>query len=283
MHDKIFFISDFFVDQIAGGGEINDWTLISLLRGGNLEVARINSNEVTPAIISSRLADGYKFVVSNFANLNNTSKEALVSSCKYVIVEHDHKYLPSRNPAEFDNFQAPKDVIINYDFYKSAKSVFCQSAFHMEIINKNLHIDNLVNLGGNLWPLEHFEILEEMSKTEKRDSFAVVNYSTPHKNTAGAIKYCLNNNIKYNLIEFCRPEEFLRKLGENKGLIFFPQTPETMSRVVVEARMMGMKTLTTNNIGAIHEEWFDKKGIDLIREMRNKRKEIPERILREIK
>ena len=72
-------------------------------------------------------------------------------------------------------------------------------------------------------------------------------------------------------------------MGENKGLIFFPQTPETMSRVVVEARMMGMKTLTTNNIGAIHEEWFDKKGIDLIREMRNKRKEIPERILREIK
>ena len=35
---------------------------------------------------------------------------------EYLIYEHDHKYLSSRNPADFDNFQAPKEEIINYDF-----------------------------------------------------------------------------------------------------------------------------------------------------------------------
>ena len=38
--------------------------------------------------------------------------------------------------------------------------------------------------------------------------------------------------------------------------------------------MMGMNTKTTNNIGAIHEEWFSKKGLDLIKFMRYKQEEI---------
>ena len=56
--------------------------------------------------------------------------------------------------------------------------------------------------------------------------------------------------------------------------MFFPKTPETLSRIVVEARMMGMGTKTTNNIGAIHEEWFSKKGLDLIEFMRYRQDEI---------
>ena len=280
MINKIFFISDFFAEQISGGGEINDLALMSLLKSGNREISTLNSHKVTPDIISSKHSDGYKFIVSNFVNLNKECKEILTSICDYVIIEHDHKYLLSRNPAEFENYQAPKEAIINYDFYRSAKSVFCQLAFHMDIVNKNLHIDNLINLSGNLWPLEHFKILETMSKVEKSDSYAIVNYSTAHKNTAGAIKYCLDNNIEYNLIDPSSPEEFLRKLGENKGLVFFPQTPETMSRIVVEARMMDMRVLTTKNVGALGEKWFSKKGIDLIQYMcHTKRVKIPESII----
>ena len=37
---------------------------------------------------------------------------------------------------------------------------------------------------------------------------------------------------------------------------------------------MGMATKTTNNIGAIHEDWFSKKGLDLIDNMRYKQEEI---------
>jgi hypothetical protein len=38
--------------------------------------------------------------------------------------------------------------------------------------------------------------------------------------------------------------------------------------------MMGMGTKTTNNVGAVHEEWFSKKGLDLIEHMRYKKEEI---------
>ena len=225
MINKIFFISDFFAEQISGGGEINDLALMSLLKSGNREISTLNSHKVTPDIISSKHSDGYKFIVSNFVNLNKECKEILTSICDYVIIEHDHKYLLSRNPAEFENYQAPKEAIINYDFYRSAKSVFCQSAFHMDIVNKNLHIDNLINLSGNLWPLEHFKILETMSKVEKSDSYAIVNYSTAHKNTAGAIKYCLDNNMEYNLIDPMRTRGILKKVGREQGPCFLPPNP----------------------------------------------------------
>ena len=75
------------------------------------------------------------------------------------------------------------------------------------------------------------------------------------------------------------PQEFLRELGKYKTLVFLPETPETLSRVVVEARMMGMSTKVTRNIGAIHEEWFNLKGLELINLIRQKREEIPNKVL----
>ena len=54
--------------------------------------------------------------------------------------------------------------------------------------------------------------------------------------------------------------------------------PETLSRVVVEARMMNMKVTTSKNVGAISEDWFKLKGLELIDFMRNKKIEISKKI-----
>ena len=228
--------------------------------------------------MKSRSKDGYKFIISNFVNLSSACRESLVNDEEYVICEHDHKYLMTRNPMGYPNYKVPEEEIINRDLYRNAKTVFCQSDFHMGILKQNLQIDNIARLGGNLWSLEHLDILEEMSKVEKESCHAVVNYPTIHKNTSDAIKYCKHKKIKYELIDPCLPHDFLRKLGKNKTLVFFPKSPETLSRIVVEARMMGMAVLISSNIGAAHEKWFPKKGLDLVNLMRAKRKEIPERV-----
>ena len=36
---------------------------------------------------------------------------------KFIIYEHDHKYLRSRNPAQYVNYQAPQSEIVNKQFY----------------------------------------------------------------------------------------------------------------------------------------------------------------------
>ena len=68
-------------------------------------------------------------------------------------------------------------------------------------------------------------------------------------------------------------------MGENKTFVFFPKTPETLSRVTVEARMMNMKTITNNKVGASKEPWFKFKGEELIGKMNEKRETITDRII----
>jgi purine nucleoside phosphorylase len=87
--------------------------------------------------------------------------------------------------------------------------------------------------------------------------------------------------LKYELIAPCDYHEFLSRLGSYKRIVFFPQTPETLSRIAVEARMMGMAVVTNQNVGATKEKWFGLKGVDLIEVMHQKRKEIPQ-IVKEI-
>ena len=68
----------------------------------------------------------------------------------------------------------------------------------------------------------------------------------------------------------------------NKTFAFFPDTPETLSRIVVEARMMGMSIKTSKLVGAGYEKWFALKGEELIDFMIEKRSEITNLFLNEI-
>ena len=129
---KILFIADFFANEINGGGELNNSVLVDLLNSKGYEVSCINSHLVSEYNILSSDA----IVVSNFINLSEQNKKNLQRK-KYVIYEHDHKYLRNRNPATYKNFKAPSQAIVNYEFYKHAKAVFCQSKFHADIVKKN--------------------------------------------------------------------------------------------------------------------------------------------------
>lgn len=273
--NKTLFIADYFVEQILGGGELNNDVLISSLRSQGIVVDCKNSHQVK----ESDIIKYDNFIVANFVNLQETIK-VLLQDRKYVIYEHDHKYLKSRNPSNYKNYIAPDDHIINRDFYKNATAILCQSSFHANIVRKNLKLSNIISLGGNLWTEEQFKLLEQMSTVEKKEKHAIMKSFTKHKGTREAQQYCNSLGLQHVLIPPQPANDFIKDLGQYKTLVFFPQTPETLSRIVVEARMMGMSTKTTNNVGAIHEDWFEKKGLDLINYLRyNKKKEIINTIL----
>ena len=65
-------------------------------------------------------------------------------------------------------------------------------------------------------------------------------------------------------------------------MIFFPKTPETLSRIVVEARMMGMSVVTNNLVGVTKEDWFSLKGAELIEVMKEKRESITSTVLEKL-
>jgi len=270
MHD-IVFIADVFVEQLLGGGELNNDELINLLIARGHKVLKINSGFVDRTFIRNHRNSN--FIIANFMHLKTECRKELYDK-KYIIYEHDHKYLTTRDPSSFKNYVAPKEEIVNYDFYKEANAIFCQSKFHLDIIKKNLGLNNLINLSGNLWSPQALQIIERLSRTPKKDKCSILSSNISHKNTKEAIMYCKYKNLPYELVASKDYDDFLTQLGRNKKLVFFPKTPETLSRIVVEARMMGMSTITNNKIGATKEPWFEMKGSPLIELIRGKRKEI---------
>lgn len=262
------YVSDYFLSDFIGGGELNDHELCVLL-----ESDKIRSNSLNVSFLNKNKDSN--FIVSNFVNLPQTVKQKLIKDHKYIIYEHDHKYLRTRNPAEYKDYLAPKQEIVNLDFYRSAIAVLCQSSFHKSIITKNIDIENVVNVSGNLWSTDSLNYIESILDNDKKDRYSILKSNTWHKNTSETSFYCRKKGYEYDLISSNDYHEFLSLLSRNNKFIFLPKTPETLSRVVVEARMLGITTITNKNVGASYEPWFELKGLDLINHMRNKRITIP--------
>ena len=272
MHRDIVYISDFFIDHLSGGAELNDNELIRLLQEKNYKVEKNQSHLVGLEFLVDN-KDCF-FIISNFCNLSSENKIWISENCNYIIYEHDHKYLKTGNPADYKNYKVPQSAIRNFFFYKEAEAVVVQSTFHKSIVENNLTLKNIFNISGNLWSSASLEKLRENCKKEKKDRCSILNSDIPHKNTAGAVTYCERNNLEYNLVNSSNYLEFLDKLGANQTFVFFPKTPETLSRVVVEARMMNMSVKTNALVGACEESWFKMKGEPLIDYMTQKKQEI---------
>ncbi len=266
---KIYFVADFFLNDILGGGELNNHELIDILRKIGYSIETIHSHMVSPSWAKER----DNFIIANFINLSEDCRKVILGK-KYIIYEHDHKYIKSRNPGLYDNFIAPKDQIINLEFYKKAIAILCQSSFHLNIIKNNIGECNFINLSGNLWSIDSLEFMKKISNNVKNDKYCILDSRIPHKNTHDAIKYCKIKKYDYSLVSDSNYYNFLTKMGSNKGFVFFPKSPETLSRIIVEARMMNMKTVTNNKVGASQEPWFKFKGEELIDIMIKKREAI---------
>lgn len=277
MNKRIIFISDFFSAHVLGGAEINDDELISMLGSTDFNTIKKQSHLITLDFIKKN--KNSFFIISNFTNLSYKCKKYL-RNLNYIIYEHDHKYLRTRNPLNYKDFKATDKDILNYHFYKNAKAILCQSSFHKGIIEKNLGFNNIISLGGNLWSLSSLEKMREISLKDKKNCHSILLSPNDHKNTKETIRYCNTKGLLFELISDNNYFNFLEKIGSNKKLVFFPKTPETLSRIVVEARMMGCSVILNNNIGASKEDWFHLKGNDLIDYMIQKRTDIFETVLK---
>ena len=281
MTKKIVYIADFFIDEIAGGAEIYDDILINLLRNDGFDVVKFKNVEISDKHINLYRLCGYHFIVSNFTLMTDSVSIELVNHpSSYSIMEHDHKYIKTRNPAVYSNYLAPPQDIVNREIFTNAKNIFAQSKIQAECIRKNLRIDNVVNLGMSLWTDEQLQIIENNADNEKKKDASVVNSKNPTKNTHAAIAHCNKLSIPHTLIGSSDYEEFIKQLSEHETHVFIPRVLESFNRVILEARMLGCKIKTTNLNGCISEDWFKRyKGKELIEFARSQR----ERVFNDIK
>jgi hypothetical protein len=273
---KIIFVSDFFVDQVSGGAEIYDDILINLLTSDNIDVIKFQSSELTDKHAKLYISCGNHFIISNFCHLNSPTAEQLMNHPgSYSVLEHDHKYLRTRDPSIYDDFLAPPNAIFNRSFYANAKNIFAQSKIHAETIAKNLKISNVINLGMSLWTDEQLQIIENNLNNEKVSDCSVVKSSNPTKNTIAAENFCKEKELPYTLIGSSDYAEFIKQLASHESHTYIPKVLESFNRVLLEARMLGCKLYTTNLNGCISEDWFKEyKGPELIEFVRSERNRV---------
>ena len=179
---------------------------------------------------------------------------------------------------------APPQDLVNVDFYESAIAVIAQSELHRKIIQLNLPNANVISVGGNIWTEEALSLMESLYSSKKEDVYSIMGSQISHKNTQKTVEWCVSTGKKYSVIEPQSHANFLAALSKNKFLVFNPKTIETLSRIVVEARMLGCSVLTNRDkVGALSEAWVGLSGPALVKEMRKKRETIPQLVVELLK
>lgn len=269
MSKKIIFISDFYYPEFVGGAELNDYSLITrLILSARVEVWKKKCSKVDISFMKEN--KDANFIVSNFATLSEECKDYLKDHCAYVIYEHDHKYLKERNPIFYDDFHAPKEELSDFYFYKHAKAVICLTQIAVDVFKKNTGLSNVVKIGASIWRDSDLQYINEIRKGQKKNCYAIMDDDNPVKKKRQCIEFCNKYGINYELIKDKDNQEFLRKLNEYEGLVFMTGHLETCCRIVVEAKMLGLKVITQKKlIGAASEDWYSLKGEELVSEMQN--------------
>jgi hypothetical protein len=253
MSKNIYFISDFFLDELEGGAEFVDQTIINFLG-----CKKIKSCEFEKKI------DGF-LILSNTSKMSQETLNYISKNYDYIIIEHDYKIHVTRQPWRFKNSIIPNDQRINYNLYKNAKAVFVQTNDHLKVFKDNDVPGKFISLDCSIWAKEELEKLSSLS-VEAKDThkFAIVDSTNFIKNKVGAEEFCQSFKIDYSLIPKLPYFDFLKKLSRYPALVFFPIARETCCRLIVEARCLNMNVITNNNSGAFMSDWYKLHGIDLI-------------------
>lgn len=278
---NVLFISDFFVNQIAGGAEIYDDILIKELLNIGHKVVPFNSNLITKKYLEFYLKWDFHIIVSNFSNLSKEAVDYLqIFKNRYSILEHDHKYDKNRNPAVYGKpYYVPQENIVNKYFYQNAKYIFCQSIKHEEIIKNSLKLNNTINLGCSLWDTVSLNKIRNKLDQEKTIEHLFIKETNPIKGSKEAEKYCKDNSLNCVALDKTNFDNYLENLSKSKKFIFFPKAAESFSRVILEARMLNCSLITNDLNGCTYESWFKQyKGRELIDFVDSQRKIIVDKI-----
>jgi len=272
---NIIYISDFFSDEVLGGAELSDKVLIDYLVEEGQNIKTVKSQRFDPTIHKADV-----FIISNFVGLTEVNKNWFFSTgVKYVIIERDQKYVRSRNTIAYPNFIAPKSEVVNEAFYRGAQKVFCLTNHSADLLLKHIDLTNVEPLGCTQFSQEQFDHMRNSYKEIKNNKWCIV----PGKRSNKAMQLCETQKIPFDYLKNYQWKDLINVMSEYEGIVFFSHAVETCCRLVLEARMLGLKVKTDNRVGCTYEDWFKKyKGLELIDYLEEKNFNILEKIKKEL-
>ena len=130
-----------------------------------------------------------------------------------------------------------------------------------------LDLPNIVNLGCTQFSESQLAMIESNICETKNNKFAIVN----GKLDMHAIEYCKANDIEYDHLPRMNYPDLMATLSKYSGLVFMSHHFESFCRLLVEAKILGLRIITDNRSGCTYESWFkENSGEDMVNLIRRK-------------
>ena len=95
-------------------------------------------------------------------------------------------------------------------------------------------------------------------RSNKSNKWVVLGSNSWVKGAQESEDWCKEEKLDYEVLWGLKPNEFLEKLANSRGLCFKPSGLDTCPRLVIEAKLLGCEMELNENVQHCDEEWFKK-------------------------
>ena len=268
----IIFVSDLFVENYVGGGEL---TSEAIINGSLLPVFKINSRNVSLKLMANN-QDKF-WVFGNFADLSEACIVYAIKNLKYANLEYDYKYCVFRLPEKHIAAQGKCDChderrgkLVSAFYKKSVQTWFMSEKQKSNYTDKFPFLDSPnIKVLNSVFSAETLNYIESLDTRNKNDKWLISNSPSWVKGTKIAIQYAEENNLEYELVWGLKHRELLKKMATSRGVIYLPPGGDTCPRFIIEAKMLNCKLILNENVQHKNEDWFKTKE-STMKHMRNR-------------
>lgn len=274
---QVVFVSDMFAEDYGGGAEL---TTEAIIEKSPYRVFKLHSHSLTEEMVKNN-SDKY-WVLVNWVGADPYAISELVrSKVRFSVIECDYKYCRYRS---IHLHEIQENVKCNCEneyqgrfvsaLYKKAEYVFfmseTQKEEYLRLFDQRLGSEDHLMTLISLFRSETLDYIQELRQWRENNhqekhppNFAILSGGSWIKNEQGCIEYAKKFQKSYELVGGLSHKDLLEKLAkEFDGLIFRPAGYDTCPRIVLEAKLLGLKYFDLNeNVQCVNEPdqwWFDK-------------------------
>lgn len=261
------YVSDLFSGQYMGGAEMSLQTIIE--KTPSDRVGAVNSENLNESLLLNN--KGAKWIFGNIANLKTEMFDLLKEhNIEYSFIEFDYKFCKHRNPVLYQMVEGEECNYLETEQGNRIKEFIenAQSVFYMSEQQKKLHLDLLgiendgIHVLSSLFSEDFFNYVDQLREKTKRSNksnkWVVLGSNSWVKGAQESEDWCKEEKLDYEVLWGLKPNEFLEKLANSRGLCFKPSGLDTCPRLVIEAKLLGCEMELNENVQHCDEEWFKK-------------------------
>jgi len=269
MEKQIIFVADLFAEQYAGGAEL---TSDALIEASPTLVKKVHAKNLTVEFLQQNV-DAF-WIFGNFSSINWSLIPVIAANLRYAVLEYDYKFCLHRSiekhlhetGQECDCHKRQLGQLVA-GFYQAADAIFWMSEqqraryterFPNLLGHRNSHILSSV------FDERFFEKINQLkSKTADRSGWIVLGSQSWIKGYEDAVKWCEDNEKKFQSYWDVPYEELLDIMSRSEGFVYLPRGGDTCPRMVIEAKLLGCEVVTNDNVQHASEKWWNANPDDV--------------------